>query len=105
MVNYTAQDKSKIKDNDNYVADLHKSVSGMDVSCWMCIFCGENKELPLFNKKYLCAKYIMEITNVQGAGTCDKARSRFKWYNRLYAKLTFVRNAMLKATGFKFLGR
>ncbi len=105
MVNYTTQDKSTVKPNDNYVDDIHTDVSKRNVSCFMCIFCGKNEILPVLAQKYLCAENIREVTNVQAAGTCDAAKSRFKWYNRLYAKLTPIKNKMLERTGFKFLGR
>ena len=103
MINYTGESKIKAIHNDNYIDK--KDSSRTTMNCWGCVFCGNNTEMPLFNKKYLCAKYKKEITIVQASGTCDKAKSRFKWYNILFANLTPIKNKLLKQTGFKFLGR
>lgn len=101
MTNYTAESKSKSFQHDNYIENVLETQRTHCVTCWMCIFSGTNNTIPVLKDKTLCAKYISEIAIVNGAGTCDSARSRFK-------KLNFVnpiKKWILEKEGFKFNGR
>ena len=100
MINYTGVKKSKLKFNDNYIDDMRDDPS-RKVSCWMCIFSGKNDEIPVVKGKQLCVRHMGEITEVKGSGTCDEARSRFKWYN----KLNPIKKWLLERDGFKFKNR
>lgn len=101
LVNYTVDDKSKVKQHDNYVDSVKKSKKQNCVSCWMCIYCGKNEHLAVMQDKLLCAKYINEIAFVKGAGTCDSARSRFKWYNFVGP----LKKMLLERSGFDLRAR
>ena len=97
MVNYTTESKIKSIHNDNYT----EKSCGVYVSCWQCIFCGKNKDLPVFKDNLLCAKYIKEVAIVEGAGTCESAKSRF-------SKLSFInpiKKWILEKSGFDFKAR
>ena len=101
VANYTADDKSKAINNDNYVGTIPEEKKNNCVSCWMCIYCGKNKCLPVMAKQLLCAKYINEIAIVNGGGTCDSARSRFKWYNFVGP----LKKMLLERSGFDLKAR
>ena len=99
LVNYTVEDKSKATQRDNY------NENGSEIknytSCWACVYCGKNEHLKVLENKLLCAKRIREVVIVKGAGTCDSARSRFKWFN-------FVgpfKKMLLEKSGFDFKAR
>lgn len=101
VINYTVESKSKSIHNDNYIPNVLEKNQTHCVTCWACIFCGKNVKIPVLKDKMLCAKYIDEVANVKGAGTCDSGRSRFN-------KLNFVnpiKKWMLEKTGFVFKNR
>lgn len=97
MENYTAESKSKAIYHDNYTETHH----GDCVTCWMCIYCGKNQNIPVFQDNLLCAKYTSEIAIVKGKGTCDSARSRFKWFNFVNP----IKKMILERHGFDFKAR
>lgn len=101
MVNYTVESKSKAINHDNYIDSVFETHKNNCVTCWQCIFSGRNKEIVIVQDKLLCAKYPHEIANVNGKGTCDRARSRFKWYNFVSPIKKFI----LKKSGFDFNAR
>ena len=104
-VNYTTESKYKSLHHDNYTDDMNRDHLKGNVTCWACIFAGENKHLPILAGKSLCGKYISEVAEVKGCGTCDSGRSRFKWYNRLYAKMMPITTLILKKSGFEYKNR
>ena len=101
MVNYTVESKSKAKNHDNYISDVLETHKNDCVSCWQCIFCGKNKEIKVLQDKLLCAKYLLEIAIVNGKGTCDSARSRFKRLNFVNP----IKKMILEKSGFDFEAR
>ena len=101
IANYTAEDKIKAIKHDNYIDDVKKSKNENCVSCWMCMYCGRNKHVAVLKEKLLCAKYVDEIAIVKGSGTCDSARSRFKWYNFVGP----LKKMVLERSGFDLKAR
>ncbi len=101
VANYTTDSKSKAVQHDNYIDSVRNTNKKNCVSCWMCIYCGKNKHLVVVQDKLLCAKHIDEIAIVQGAGTCDSARSRFKWYNFVGP----LKKMILEKSGFDLKAR
>jgi hypothetical protein len=101
MENYTVESKLKALHHDNYVENSLENRKKNCVSCWMCIYCGKNKTIPVVKDKLLCAKYITEIAIVQGKGTCDSARSRFKRFNFVGP----IKKMILERHGFNFKAR
>jgi len=98
MIIYTMENKAKAKHNDNYTNDFKRDCSKDKVNCYSCIFVGENE---LVSQERLCAKRMNEITEVDAFGTCDKGRSRFKWYNRINC----IKKRLLERSGFEFKNR
>ena len=101
MVNYTAESKSKAIHHDNYIGNVLETHNADCVSCWQCIFSGKNKDIAIVQDKLLCAKYLLEIAIVNGKGTCDSARSRFKRYNFVNP----IKKMILERSGFDFNAR
>ena len=102
MVNYTADTKKRSKHRDNYTDDANRDTSKEKICCRECIFVGEyvgNNEY--LARHHLCAKYIDEIANVKDSGTCDKALSAKKWYNRINP----LKKWLLEQSCFKFMNR
>ena len=95
-VNYTTEGKTKSEHNDGYVEDATQIYS--DVNCHGCIFVGENEHL---SKRRLCGKYIREVAEVQGNGSCRKARAYWHWYNQINP----FKKWLLERSGFKFKNR
>lgn len=98
MIVYTRKNKADVKHNDNYVYNIKRDCSKDKVNCYSCIFVGENE---LVSQERLCAKRMNEITEVDAFGTCDKGRSRFKWYNRI----NFIKKRLLERSGFVLKNR
>ena len=88
-------DKSEAKHNDNYVKRI---CSKNKIECCNCIFVGENDYV---SQECLCAKYTNEVAEVNAFGSCDKGRSRFKWYNRINP----IKRYLLERSGFEFKNR
>ena len=98
LVNFTDQDKSKAKHNDNYHVCMN--LTSMDCSCYDCIFVGEHPNNP----HDLCAKHMREIANLESGrilSTCDSAKHRDKWYNQI----GLLKKLILRSYGFEFKNR
>ena len=102
MVNYTTETKDKVKHNANYTEDIRRDQSKEETTCWGCIFVGENENV---SKSRLCAKYIDEVAEVKGSGTCDDGKSWYRWYNKIYVHFMPIKTLLLERTGFKFKNR
>nr|MBQ0091642.1 hypothetical protein [Candidatus Enterousia merdequi] len=98
LVKYAGVNKFETEHQDNYTQELVRDRTNEKTDCYGCIFCGENENV---SERRLCARYINEIAEVQGIGTCDAGKSRFHWYNQV----GLIKKRILEATGFKFKNR
>lgn len=97
-INYVCKNKAKTKHNNNYTDDMTRDTSKDNTNCYCCIFVGENDNV---SNSRLCAESMDEISEVSGFGTCDKGRTRFKWYNQINP----IKKWLLERTGFRFKNR
>ena len=96
--NYTGENKSKLKPNDNYTEDMKRNISTENGNCHACIYVGENKDL---SKHRLCAENMFAIAEVSGTGRCDKCAVYWKWYNQINP----IKKKLVERSGFVFKNR